>query len=394
MSVQTAAVPQLTRGRLATFVASRFVLNAIFRLAYPLVPFLALRFNVLPQVATAIVTVQVALGLMSLLGGWLGDRIGYRRTMMIGLGCTLTGVVGIITAPVFAWLLVGYGLCGIGGALYLPAMQAYVSSMTTYEQRGRAIGIVELSWALAGLLAVPLLMWLVDVQDSIQGAFSILAGCVVLVLVTTYTLMPEEGPRHMHSHLAQPRFLDVLRQPSVLALCAFLFLVVAGNEILFVAQAPWATERFGATPAQLGTAAFVFGIGELGGSILSTLFTDRLGKLRASVIGFGLTAIIFVVLPLVSATWLSYLGIYTIYGLGIEFAIVAAITLSSTVSAHGRGSIMALAFVASQVGRALGSQLGVPVLAAGSLLVNGVVAAAIVLVGVVIAWRGISESKH
>jgi len=375
-------------------VASRFVLNAIFRMAYPLVPLLALRFNISEQAATTIVTVQVALGLVSLVGGWLGDRIGYRRTMLFGLCCTLPGVVGIIAAPTFPWLLVAYGLCGAGSALYLPAMQAYLSASTTYEQRGRAIGVVELSWALAGLVAVPLLLRVVDAQGSIQGAFLILASGVVAVLGATIMLLPDDHAPSSTTSSTRVPVWQGLADPTVVALCAFLFLSIGGNELLYVAQAPWLTAQFNASTADLGTAAFVFGIGELGGSVMSTLFTDRLGKRRASLLGFGAAALVYLLVPLLGITWFGYLGVYALYGVAIEFAIVASITLSSTISASSRATVLALSFVAIQVGRSLGSQLGVPLLSVGSIASNSVAAALVVLLGVFVAWRGVKETMN
>ncbi len=394
MSVQAAVVPQLGRVRLVTMVASRFVLNAIFRIAYPLVPLLALRFNISEQAATTIITAQVALGLTSLVGGWLGDRIGYRRTMLLGLGCTLLGVMGIIAAPTFMWVLVAYGMCGAGSALYLPAMQAYLSASTPYEQRGRAIGVVELSWALAGLVAVPLLLWLVDAQGSIQGAFTILASGVVVIIAATLLLLPNDHQSAPAASFTRMSPWQGLADPTVLALCVFLFLSIGGNELLFVAQAPWATARLNASTTDLGTAAFVFGIGELGGSVLSTLFTDRLGKRRASLLGFSCAALVYLLLPVVGGTWFGYLGVYALYGVAIEFAIVASITLSSTVSAGSRATVLALSFVAIQIGRSLGSQLGVPLLNAGSIGVNSAAAALVVLFGVFVAWRGVKEGVH
>ncbi len=55
----------LTYPRLATIVASRIVLNAIFRVAYPLIPFVVLRFNVPERTAAWLVTIQVLAGLTS-----------------------------------------------------------------------------------------------------------------------------------------------------------------------------------------------------------------------------------------------------------------------------------------------------------------------------------------
>ncbi len=393
MSVQTVAVP-LQVGRLATLVASRFVLNTIFRIVYPLVPFLALHFGVTQATASTLITVQVSLGLISLSAGWFGDRIGYRRTMVFGLGCTLIGVLGVVAAPTFGWLLLAYGLCGVGGALYYPAMQTYLSAISTYEQRGRAIGVVELSWALAGLVAIPPLLRMIKAQDSLQGVFGLLAIGVVAVLAATLMLLPDEYAAVGTAPVVRTSMLEVLRQPVVFALCTFLFLAIGGNELLYVAQASWATERFNASTADLGTAVLVFGIGELGGSLLSTLFTDRLGKRRAVLLGFSLAALVYLLLPIISSTWAGYLGAYALYGITFEFAIVAAITLASTVSAHSRGTVLALTIVSIQIGRTLGASAAVPLLNAGSIIANSMVAALVVALGVWVAWRGVKERMH
>jgi predicted MFS family arabinose efflux permease len=394
MALHSTAGSQLSPGRLMTLIASRFVINAIFRIAYPLVPFIALRFGISEAQATAIVTVQVALGLASLLGGWLGDRIGYRSTMSLGLVSILLGALSLVFAPSFGWFVVAYAACGFGGSVYQPAMQAYVSSLTAYEQRGRVIGLVELSWALSGLLALPPLMWLVQWQNDVWGAFAILAAGATAVLGITLVMLPADQRR-----LSQPSSEDVqpwwvLQQPSVRALCAFLFLVVGGNELLFVAQAPWVTDRFSASPANLGTAAFVFGLGELAGSLMASLFIDRFGKLRAAVGGFALTAIMFLLLPLFSTSWNIYLLLFAIYAVCIEFAIVASIALSSTVSMVRRATVMAVAVVSIQLGRALGSQIGVPLLTNTSLVINGLVAAIITMVGGLIALRWVREGER
>jgi|GEM_PF-880935 len=388
--------PQLSRGRLATLVASRFVLNAVFRIAYPLVPFLVLHFGVSVEVATLVVTMQMACGMASLLGGWLAERIGYRATMMCGLGLTLCGTISITIAPTALAVILAYSACGIGVALYQPAMQAYVSVLTPYQQRGRAIGLVELSWALAGIAAIPPLLRLIEAQQSLTGAFLILSGCLVAVSVLTLTTLPT--PRLVlptgNSPSATSSTLIVLRNASVWGMIAFLFLGIGGNEVLFIAQAPWASARFGATPSDLGTAAFVFGLGELVGSLGSALFTDRLGKRRAAVSGFAAAALVYLALPLVSISWGRYLFCYLLFAICVEFAIVAALTLASTVSNVGRATVMAFTVTAVQLSRALASLVGVAVLNASSIMVNGVIAAMLTLLGVGVALRFVRENER
>src|ERR1044071_2893572 len=176
MATTISAPTRLSGSRLAALVASRFVLNAIFRVAYPLVPFIAERFSVSFATATWIVTIQVLFGLVSPLGGWLGDRIGYRATMLGGLGLSLLGTLGIAASPSLWLLIAAYGACGMGIALYQPAVQAYVSVLTSYEERGRTVGLIEMSWALAGIVAVPVLTWLVQRQQSLVEPFLIISA--------------------------------------------------------------------------------------------------------------------------------------------------------------------------------------------------------------------------
>lgn len=380
-------LPTLSQSGLATIIASRFVLNAIFRIAYPLVPFIATRYGVTVEQATWIVTIQVASGLICPLGGWLGDRVGYRPTMALGAGLVLAGALLAAAAPSLALLVVAFGACGVGISIYQPAMQAYVSVMTPFGARGRAIGLVELSWALAGIAAVPPLMWLVGQQSSITGVFLILSGALATMFVVSVFGLPEVAPQLRPQAVSEGGLAAVLRDRNVLGMFGFVFLALGGVEMLYIVQAPWAAERFAASPADLGFVALIFGVGELLGSIGSTLITDRLGKRRAATLSFGLAAICYLLLPLLSVSWISYLLCFFVFAIFVEFGIVAALTFASTVSLTNRATVMALTVTATQVSRAIASRLGVPLLESSSLLANGIVAALLTLAGIAIVRR-------
>lgn len=393
--VTTISAPtRLSGGRLATLVASRFVLNAIFRVAYPLVPFISERFSVSVVAATWIVTIQVLFGLASPIGGWLGDRIGYRATMIGGLGLTLLGTLGIALSPTLGLLIAAYGACGMGIALYQPAVQAYVSVLTSYEERGRAVGLIEMSWALSGIAAVPVLAWMVQAQQSLIEPFLILSALVAVMTLATILILPVEAAHLRSNQGSDASFMTIARNPSVLGMFVFLFLALGGWEVLYIAQVPWVTSRFNASLTDLGTAAFVFGLGEMLGSLGSTLLTDRLGKRRAATLAFTISALLFLAQPLVSVNWLSYLACYMLLAIFVEFAVVASLTLSTTISTVGRATVMALVVTAIQVSRAFASQLGVPLLEASSLLANGLIAALLTLLGVAIALRYVHEAEE
>jgi DHA1 family inner membrane transport protein len=391
MAPATDVTPFLSPARLATIVASRFVLNAMFRVAYPLIPFIAGHFAISVEVATWIVTLQVLSGLLSPVGGWLGDRIGFRAMMLTGFGLALLGALGATVAPSFALLVMAFAIFGVGVALYQPSMQAYVAVLTPYQQRGRAFGMVELSWALAGIAAVPLLAWLVERQGELAIAFGLVAASIAVMGLLTFLLLPPEPRQPRVATQARPHM--AIWSPSVCGMLGFIVLAMGGTELMYIAQPAWATEQFRATLLDLGTASLVYGVGELLGATGSTLLTDRLGKRRAALLGFSMTALAFVALPMIGVSWPLYLLMYFLLGVCVEFAIVASLTLASTVAVIGRATVMALVIAIMQVGRALASRLGVPLLTLASLHGNAAVAAALTLFGVLIAWRFVRESE-
>src|SRR3712207_7712307 len=112
--------PTLTSSRLATLVASRFVVNAIFRLTYPLLPVAAAAYGASTAEVTWLVTIQVLAGLASPLGGWLGDRYGYRDTMSLGLAIVSTGVGTAAVVSTLNAMIAALGVVGFGMAIYHP----------------------------------------------------------------------------------------------------------------------------------------------------------------------------------------------------------------------------------------------------------------------------------
>lgn len=387
MIASTTTPVALSPTRLALIVASRLVLNTVFRVTYPLTQFVLVRTGVGVQAAAGLVTVQVLAGLLSPVSGYLGDRYGYRRTMTAGLALATIGTALVALTLNFTLLLVAFGIAGLGTALYNPAMQAYVSSLTPLAQRGRALGAVELSWSLAGIFGVPLLALLVDRTQSLTLAFALLAGLLALMCVALFQLPPDHRTTRTTA-VAPPSVRELVRQPVVMALFAFLFLVLCGSETLFIAQAPWLRERFGADPVAIAQSLFVFGLGELVGVSFAMVFTDRLGLRRAPLIGFGGAALAYLALPWLSQNWIGYLAAFALFALVFEFAIVSSFSLVSAVYPPARGMVLAASGTAIQIGRTTGSQIGPAILLSSGIVANSVVAALLTVLGcAVVVYR-------
>lgn len=80
--------------------------------------------------------------------GRLADMVGHWRTLTAGLLTSALAFVACGLAPTFAWLLVGRVLQGGGVALVLGSAPALVTLAVPGEERGRALGIYQVSAAI------------------------------------------------------------------------------------------------------------------------------------------------------------------------------------------------------------------------------------------------------
>jgi predicted MFS family arabinose efflux permease len=381
----------LTNGQLASVTLGRLALNVAYRIVYPLQPFLAQHLQVDLRIVSALVTVQVLASIISPLGGTLADTRGERATMTGGLALFCLGAALCALSTGFGGFLAGYAVIGLAVALYQPAAQAYLSKRTSYERRGWALGVFETSWAAAALLGVAPLMYLVQLTGSSALVFWIIlaAGACSLALIRFgLPSLPEhsEGVR-------LPIDWRAMRTPSVAGVLGLLLLTACAVDLIFVVQGAWSKASFGANDAQLGQVFGMLGIAELIGSLSSTVLVDRVGKKRAVLAGYLLTAALMLALPLSEGNWLLFLPLYFLFDLFFEFSIVASFPLASGVAPGARGTVMALCVLTIGMGRAAGSQLATPLWTSYGIWANGAIGAGLVLAGVLLGWALVRENE-
>ncbi|WP_349922114.1 MFS transporter [Aeromonas veronii] len=125
-----------------------------------------------------------------LVGGTLGDRIGYHPAIVWGCLLRSLGFVLLGFADSLPILLLAAALTGFAGALFTPCAQAYLASeCTTPEQRQRAFALHNLA-SEAGMLLGPLL-GLALTQQS-YGLTGLLAATLFALLgILQYRVLPK-----------------------------------------------------------------------------------------------------------------------------------------------------------------------------------------------------------
>ncbi|MFV9503183.1 MAG: MFS transporter [Oscillochloridaceae bacterium umkhey_bin13] len=385
---------ELAWQELAVLLGGRLVFNTAFRVVYPLLPLLAVGLGVSLQTASLLVTMQVAATLLSPLGGQITDRFGERTTLLLGIGLLVLGAVGCALADGMGLFLVGYALIGLGTALYMPAVQTYASNRSAYAQRGRILGILELSWALSALLGVTLLTALAS-QGAWAPAFWTLAAASSLMFGLTLTLPVVPRPRG--PTLVAERSISLIgavRLPGVTAALGFILLQLFAVELVFVVYGAWLSQDFGATTGQLGQIFGLLGLVELAGAMGATLLTDRLGKRRAVLMGFAVVSLMLLLLPISEGRWFVFLPLFLGFILCFEFAIVALLPLMSGLSAQGRGTVIALAVATMGVARIAGSLAGPWLFEHIGFWANGITAGIAALLGVALGLVLLREGHN
>jgi DHA2 family multidrug resistance protein-like MFS transporter len=123
--------------------------------------------------------------------GTLGDRIGRRRLLMIGVAAFGATSVFAAFAPSALWLIVARALLGVAGATLMPSTLSLISTMfTNGRQRALAIGVWATMFAL-GMAAGPVAGGTLVASFWWGAVFLIAVPVAVLVLAAAPALLPE-----------------------------------------------------------------------------------------------------------------------------------------------------------------------------------------------------------
>src|SRR6202158_1716471 len=186
--------PERLRGRwlgLAALTLSGLVLGLDITILVTALPTLSAKLNATTdQLQWMSAAYTLALAGFMLPAGVLGDRLGRKRMLLVGL--TTFGISSVIASQMTSanGLILMRVVMGISGAIVLPLMQSMLPSMFQTDERQRAIGLAG-AGAFIGLPLGPLVAgWLLTHYDW-GSIFLINAPVVVVAVIGTWFFVPE-----------------------------------------------------------------------------------------------------------------------------------------------------------------------------------------------------------
>jgi MFS family permease len=292
-----------------------------------------------------------------LLGGWLGDRIGRRHTMLVGFLGTAVALVALGSAetmPAICAAAVGVGLMA---ELFRPVGSAAVADLPAQE-RVRAYGL--LFWAANVGFTVSTVAAGVLVQHGYGILFWINAAASVLAALIVWRHVPEtRPPMPQATRLA---LLPVLLRDRVMLAMAAIHVVYFTMFLQTFSTLPLVMAADGHSPGTFGAMLALNGIVIVLVQPIAVRLLD--GRDTASVlavsmllvgIGGGLGAVV--------DTGAGHAGSILVWTLGqIGVSVVFGATFAGLAPADLRGRYMGIASTTWSIGAVLGPLLGTALL--------------------------------
>lgn len=360
-----------------TFVVAMAIAVVValgFGVVVPVLPLFARDFGVGLFEVTLVVSVFAAARLVSnIYAGALTDRIGMRTSICWGAGIVAVSSLLVAGAPNYIALLVFRGLGGVGSALFLNALLAFIVRAVSSEQRGRAVGMLQgaflfgisLGPSVGGLLAEPLgLRWPFVIYAAFCGA----SGLVAYVFLPQTDDLPAgsaasvaEGPDG--SLAAEPRGVGPIWR-AARQMCtdqAFVAALImmgasrwAATGLRFSLVPVFGAEEIGAGPFLVGLALTVAALTQLAALWPAGKIADTLGRRRLAVpayLGFAVVAATFGLAGTVPA----FFVVLALYGLGTGFtSVIPPAVAGDVVSVQRSGLAMGVLNTAGDLGVVLG----------------------------------------
>ncbi len=379
---------------LATLTFARLVTNMTRRFPYPFLPAISRQLGVPLDSVQNVMAVNAGVGVGSPLLGPIGERYGRKRVMMAMLifviGAALLGALSTQFA-LFSAAMIGFGIAKM---VFDPATSAYIADHVPYERLGTAIGVTELSWAGSLLVIAPAAGFLLGVS-GLQSVFLLLAAGSGLALAAVYFQLPADHPHPdaVPQSISPRETWRALRSdPVAFQALAFSLLLVTANEIFFINYGEYLETTFKLSLTELGSVTVVIAVAEAVGEFAVAALADRIGKRRMALIGTGVSALAYVLLPGLSFSLPLTLALIFVIAFTVESTIVASIPLYAMILPDSRAIMMSSYVGAGSLGRLLGDAFGgLLLIVLGSFAATSAVATGIGIISWLLLWRFVHE---
>ncbi|AIY06002.1 multidrug-efflux transporter [Planococcus sp. PAMC 21323] len=283
-----------------------FIAMSGIGLIIPIMPAYLDTFGVAGQaLGTLIATFALAQFLFSPLSGKLSDKHGRKKLIIFGLIVFGLSQLAFGLASHLWILYVARFFSGIGAAFLIPPMMAFVADITTYEERGKGMGLLGASMSLGFMIGPGIGGFLAGV--SIQFPFYVATAVALIAAFISFAVLPNVAPTIQAANQKSENLLQQMKRSTytpyfVMLLVMFIFAFGLSNFQSTIAL--YADKKFGFTPKEI---AVLITVGGFVGVVVQTFVIDKLfkrfGEMKVILVNLLISAAGMIGILFVSSFW-------------------------------------------------------------------------------------------
>lgn len=307
----------------------------------PLSPFLAVYFSIDESMVILLSLGYSAVGFLVPYLGVFGDKFGKKKSISISLVLFILG--SIMAAFVGSPLVFACARIFIGFAYFsLSATNlSYLSEFISYQNRGKASGLLRTAFSASVLLSPIASSFLVDKYDSLVVIYIPLAIVALLALIFLGQL--PETQKYPNVVVNKNEFLSLLHNPIVKKMLISVFLILTAPTLLLNYLGIYLANSFDVPQVNIGTIYTIVAIGTVLGTFFSGVFSDRIGKYKLAKILFMGMLIAIIPIPFVKSLILIVL-LAIFFSFGLDGGWTSYQAFATEVVPEKKGTFMSLMY--------------------------------------------------
>lgn len=326
-----------------------------FNIISPVLPQYALTFSIsIALTGWAISAFALARMFMDLPAGFLADRFGRKRNMVLGLLLIVVSSVVAGMADDYIVLIMGRIVQGVGSAFYVTSATTWVAQISSGQYRGRFMSLYS-GLILAATCFGPALGGYSAVHLGIRAPFFVYGGFAVLGLLATLPLRETIDRSRETGTTIQLKDMPavLLNRPFLLVNCSVLALFFLRASVRSTLIPLYATLNLGLTEDKIGILLTVAAIVTSMFTFPSGWLSDKVGRKKPMMTCLFLSAIAVLLIPLQKSLG-GLFAIMVFYGFatGIQGSIAA--WPADVAPANKLGAAMGVYRVIGDIGMILG----------------------------------------
>lgn len=257
--------------------------------------------------------------------GFLSDRFGRKKIMILGLALIIISSTGAGLADTYAWLIFARIVGGVGSALYMTAGITWVAQISAGKARGRYMAVYQ-GLLLAGTVFGPPIGGYTAARFGLNAPFFTWAILGVASLIATISLKdPADSSQAKGSEMRIEDVLSVFKNhPFMLVNCAVLALYFLRLGVQSTLVPFYADLNLGLSLERIGVLLMVAAIATAASTFPAGWLSDKVGRKRPVMACLFLSGIAVLLIPS-QESLAGLMGIMVFYGLatGLQGSIAA-----------------------------------------------------------------------